>query len=81
MDDPRDLDMAPDQGQEPRDYAPSGSWYPGDGEPHAWAEDSPDDDLLPGLDQGSRRGSGGAEGPPGRPASAAGAAGPSCWCC
>ena len=61
VDDPRDLDMAPDQGQEPRDYAASGSWYPDDGEPHAWAEDSPDGDLLPGLDpaRGSRRGDGG----------------------
>jgi UPF0755 protein len=61
VDDPRDLDMAPDQGQEPRDYAPSGSWYPGDEEPHAWAEDAEGDGLLPGLDrgQGSRRGDGG----------------------
>ena len=61
MDDPRDLDMAPDQGQEPRDYVPSGSWYPDDGEPHAWAEDGPGGDLLPGLDpkQGSGRGDGG----------------------
>ncbi len=66
VDDPRDLDMAPDQGQDPRDYAPSGSWYPGDGEPHAWAEDSPDDGLLPGLDEGSRRGGGGGPAGPAR---------------
>ena len=50
VDDPRDLDMAPDQGQDPGDHAPSGGWYPGDGEPHAWA-DGGDGGLLPGLDQ------------------------------
>jgi UPF0755 protein len=52
--------MAPDQGQEPRDYTPSGSWHPDDREPHAWADDSTGGDLLPGLDpgQGSRRGGG-----------------------
>jgi UPF0755 protein len=60
VDDPRDLDMAPDQGQDPRDYPPSGSWYPGEDEPHAWAEDDADGGLLPGLDQG--RGSRGADG-------------------
>jgi UPF0755 protein len=60
VDDPRDLDMTPDQGQEPRDYAPPGSWYPGEDEPHAWAEDDADGGLLPGLDQG--RGSRGADG-------------------
>jgi UPF0755 protein len=60
VDDPRDLDMTPDQGQEPRDYAPPGSWYPGEEEPHAWAEDDADGGLLPGLDQG--RGSRGADG-------------------
>ena len=65
VDDPRDLDMAPDQGQEPRDYAPSGNWYPGGDEPHAWAEEDADGALLPGLDQGhgSRRGGGGPAGP------------------
>jgi hypothetical protein len=68
VDDPRDLDMAPDQGQEPRDYAPSGSQYPADEEPHAWAEDSHDGHLLPGLDQkqGSRRGNGGGPAGPAR---------------
>jgi len=68
VDDPRDLDMAPDQGQEPQDYAPSGSWYPGDDEPHGWAEDGHDSGLLPGLNQGAgaRRGDGG--GPAGGPA-------------
>jgi UPF0755 protein len=60
VDDPRDLDMAPDQGQDPRDYPPSGSWYPGEDEPHAWAEDDTGGGLLPGLDQG--RGSRGADG-------------------
>ena len=81
MDDPRDLDMAPDQGQDPRDYAPSGNWYPGGDEPHPWAEEDADGALLPGLDQGhgSRRGGGG--GPRARRASAAGAAAPSCSCC
>jgi UPF0755 protein len=56
--------MAPDQGQEPRDYTPSGSWHPDDSEPHAWADDSTGGDLLPGLDpgQGSRRGGGGGGG-------------------
>ena len=64
VDDPRDLDVTPDQGQEPRDYAPSGGWYPGQDEPHAWAEDAAGSDLLPGLDQeqGSRGGSGGGSG-------------------
>ena len=64
MDDPRDLDMAPDQGQESPDYAPSGGWYPGEEEPHAWAEDGVGSDLLPGLDpeQGSRGGTGGGSG-------------------
>jgi UPF0755 protein len=72
VDDPRDLDMAPDQGQEPRDFAPSGSWYPGEEEPHAWAEDGPEDGpeggLLPGLDQGqgSRHGGGGGPAGPAR---------------
>ncbi len=68
VDDPRDLDMAPDQGQEPRDYAPSGSQYPADEEPHAWAEDSHDGHLLPGLDQkqGSGRGNGGGPAGPAR---------------
>jgi UPF0755 protein len=60
VDDPRDLDMAPDQGQEPRDFASSGNWYEGEGEPHAWAEDDAEGGLLPGLDQG--RGSRGADG-------------------
>jgi UPF0755 protein len=60
VDDPRDLDMAPDQGQDPRDYAPSGSWYPGEDEPRAWAEEGDDDGLLPGLDQ--RQGSGPGDG-------------------
>ena len=60
MDDPRDLDMAPDQGQEPRDFLPSGNWYPGEEEPHAWAEGDTGGGLLPGLDQG--RGSRGADG-------------------
>ncbi len=64
MDDPRDLDMAPDPGQESRDYAPSGGWYPGEEEPHAWAGDGEGSDLLPGLDpeQGSRGGTGGGSG-------------------
>ena len=64
MDDPRDLDMTPDQGQESPDYAPSGGWYPGEEEPHAWAEDGVGSDLLPGLDpeQGSRGGTGGGSG-------------------
>jgi UPF0755 protein len=67
VDDPRDLDMTPDQGQEPGDYA-TGSWYPADGEPHAWAEDSTGADLLPGLDpeQGSQRGDGGGHSGPAR---------------
>ncbi len=67
VDDPRDLDMTPDQGQEPHDYA-TGSWYPDDGEPHSWAADSTDGDLLPGLDpaQGSRRGDGGGHSGPAR---------------
>lgn len=66
VDEPRDLDMAPDPGQEPRDYAPSGSWYPGEDEPRAWAEDDAEDGLLPGLDpgRGARGGDGG--GTPGR---------------
>ncbi len=65
VDDPRDLDMAPDQGQEPRDYPPSGNGYPDGDEPHAWAEQDADGALLPGLDQGhgSRRGGGGPAGP------------------
>ena len=64
MDDPRDLDMAPDQGQESPDHAPSGGWYPGEEEPHAWAGDGVGSDLLPGLDpeQGSRGGTGGGSG-------------------
>ena len=68
MDDPRDLDMAPDQGQEPRDYAPSGDWYPGGDEPHPWAEEDAGDALLPGMDQGrgSRRGGGGGPAGPAR---------------
>jgi UPF0755 protein len=68
VDDPRDLDMAPDQGQEPRDFAPSGSWYPGEEEPQAWAEDGSDRGLLPGLDQGqgSRHGGGGGPAGPAR---------------
>jgi len=60
VDDPRDLDMAPDQGQEPRDFASPGSWYPGEEEPRAWAEGDAEGGLLPGLDQG--RGGGGADG-------------------
>ena len=60
VDDPRDLDMAPDQGQESRDYASSGGWYPGEEEPRAWAEDGDGRDLLPGLDQ--EQGSGGTPG-------------------
>ena len=64
MDDPRDLDMAPDQGQESPDHASSGGWYPGEEEPHAWTEDAVGSDLLPGLDpeQGSRGGTGGGSG-------------------
>ena len=64
VDDPRDLDMAPDQGQDPRDFASSGGWYPGEEEPHAWAEDAVGSDLLPGLDpeQESRGGTGGGPG-------------------
>ena len=50
MDDPRDLDMAPDQGQESRDYARSEGWYPDEEEPHAWADEGFGNDLLPGLD-------------------------------
>jgi UPF0755 protein len=70
VDDPRDLDMAPDQGQEPQDYAPSGSWYPGDDEPHGWAEDGHDSGLLPGLNQGAgaRGGDGGGPAGPARKA-------------
>ena len=60
MDDPRDLDMAPDQGQEPRDFSSPGNWYPGEDEPRAWAEGDTGGGLLPGLDQG--RGSRGADG-------------------
>ena len=65
VDDPRDLDMDPDQGQESGDYAPPGNLYPGGDEPHAWAEEDAEDGLLPGLDQGrgSRRGGGGPAGP------------------
>ena len=64
VDDPRDLDVTPDQGQEPRDYAPSGGWYPDEEEPPAWAEDGGGSDLLPGLDQeqGSGGGTGGGSG-------------------
>ena len=64
VDDPRDLDMAPDPGQESRDYGSSGGWYPGEEEPHAWAEEGAGSDLLPGLDpeQGSRGGTGGGSG-------------------
>jgi UPF0755 protein len=64
VDDPRDLDMTPDQGQESPDYAPSGGWHPGEEEPHAWDEDGVGSDLLPGLDpeQGSRGGTGGRSG-------------------
>jgi UPF0755 protein len=60
VDDPRDLDMAPDQGQEPRDFASPGNWYPGEEEPRAWAEGDAEGGLLPGLDQG--RGGRGADG-------------------
>ena len=64
MDDPRDLDMTPDQGQESPDHAPSGGWYPDEEEPHAWTGDAVGSDLLPGLDpeQGSRGGTGGGSG-------------------
>ena len=68
VDDPRDLDMAPDPGHESRDHAPSEGWYPGEEEPHAWAGEAPGSDLLPGLDQaqgsagGTSRGSGGGSG-------------------
>ncbi len=64
VDDPRDLDMAPDQGQESRDYARSEGWYPDEEEPHAWAEEGFGSDLLPGLDpeQGSGGGAGGGSG-------------------
>ncbi len=65
VDDPRDLDMAPDPGQESRDQPPSGGWYPGEEEPHAWAGDAAGSDLLPGLDpeqQVSRGGTGGGSG-------------------
>jgi UPF0755 protein len=56
--------MAPDQGQDSRDYASSGGWYPGEEEPHASAEGGFGSDLLPGLDpeQGSRGGAGGGPG-------------------
>ncbi len=56
--------MAPDPGQESRDHASSGGWYPGEEEPHAWAGDGGGSDLLPGLDpeQGSRGGTGGGSG-------------------
>jgi UPF0755 protein len=65
VDDPRDLDMAPDQGQESPDHASSGGWYPGEEEPHAWPEGGGfGSDLLPGLDpeEGSRGGTGGGSG-------------------
>ena len=64
VEDPRDLDMAPDQGQASADYAPPG-WYPGGDEPHAWAEEDTGGGLLPGLRQsrGSRRGGDGPAGP------------------
>jgi peptidoglycan lytic transglycosylase G len=64
VDDPRDLEMTPDQGQESRDFASSGGWYPGGEEPHARAEDGIGSGLLPGLDQerGSRGGTGGGSG-------------------
>ena len=64
MDDPRDLDMTPDQGQESPDHAPSGGWYRDEEEPHAWTGDAEGSDLLPGLDpeQGSRGGTGGGSG-------------------
>jgi UPF0755 protein len=56
--------MAPDQGQDSRDYASSGGWYPGEEEPHARAEGGFGSDLLPGLDQeqGSRGRTGGGSG-------------------
>jgi UPF0755 protein len=56
--------MAPDPGQESRDYPPSGGWYPGEEEPHAWAGDGEGSELLPGLDpeQASRGGAGGGSG-------------------
>lgn len=64
VDDPRDLDMTPDQGQESPDHAPSGGWYRDEEEPHAWTGDAAGSDLLPGLDpeQGSREGTGGGSG-------------------
>lgn len=64
VDDPRDLDMAPDQGQDSRDYASSGGWYPGEEEPQARAEGGFGSDLLPGLDpeQGSQGGADGRSG-------------------
>jgi UPF0755 protein len=60
VDDPRDLDMAPDHGQESGDFASSGGWYPGEEEPHGQAEGGTGSGLLPGLDQeqGSRGGTG-----------------------
>jgi UPF0755 protein len=60
VDDPRDLDMAPDHGQESGDFASSGGWYPGEEQPHGQAEDGIGSGLLPGLDQeqGSRGGTG-----------------------
>ena len=65
VDDPRDLDMAPDQGHESPDHASSEGWYPGEEEPHAWAEGGGfGSDLLPGLDpeKGSRGRTGGGSG-------------------
>ena len=79
MDDPRDLDMAPDPGQESRDNAPSGGWYPGEEEPHAWAGDGEGSDLLPGLDPEQGSGEAPAGDPAAKPARrGAGASGSSC---
>jgi UPF0755 protein len=68
VDDPRDLDMAPDHGQESGDFASSGGRYAGEEEPHAWAEDGGGSGLLPGLDQEqvSRGGTGGGSGGKGK---------------
>jgi len=64
VDDPRDLDMTPDQGHESRDYGSSEGWYPGEEEPQAWSGDGLGSDLLPGLDpeQTSHGGTGGGSG-------------------